>query len=82
MYWIIYPETRQVGEATLRGWLADDIANEDVDFDGDPQTADIETVMELLSDTGKVTFASHDADEDMLNSLRERECLGLAMEYS
>jgi hypothetical protein len=81
MYWIIYPDTRQVSESTLRGWLADDISDGDIIFDGDPKTADIEMVMELLSDTGKVTFAARNADEAILNSRREAECLEREIEY-
>lgn len=62
MYKIIYPETRYVTEAQIRTWLADGIANEEVDDIGltveDAKTVSIELAMELISNAGFVTFTS------------------------
>lgn len=62
MIQMLYPERRRVSEETVRGWLADAIANDKLDIDEgnenvNPATEFLDYVLDLLEDTGDFTFA-------------------------
>ena len=58
---MVYPEHMYVSEERARGWLADAIANREVDDIllkvEEAKTLPIEIVVQMLMDTGKFTFA-------------------------
>ena len=63
MFQMIWPDVRRVTEKQVRSWLADAIANEEVDdvgFPINPDTCDILDALLLLNDTGKFTFVPTD----------------------
>jgi hypothetical protein len=60
-YRIIYPDVRDVSEKQVRSWLADAIANGQTDNRfGDninPDTVDMDIALQMLNDTGLITFS-------------------------
>ena len=59
-FYLLYPDTYWATESQIRGWLADAIANGDVDeAPFDVTTVPIEYVIMVLQDTGKFTFQEY-----------------------
>ena len=53
---VIYPDEYNVPERKVRMWLSDAIANGEIVEQVNPDTVEIEYAIELLQDTGNVTF--------------------------
>ena len=76
--WIIWPQTAFVNEQKLRGWFSDAIANEEIEFDGDPNTVELNLICNMLGDAGLVTFAREGVD---LTDQARAEAAQLEAEY-
>ncbi len=80
--WIIWPATRFVPEKTLRSWLSDAIANEEVSFEEDINSLSLEEVCDILADAGIATFSKiRDQNDASMRECSRMEAEDCAAEY-